>query len=368
MLTMPIITLFYQENGLSMSDVLLLQGLYSIAIVALEIPSGYFADLWGRKATMIIGSILGVIGFGIYSFSFSFWGFLAAELTLGIGQSFISGSDSALLYDSLIKLGEEKRYIKLEGRVLSIGNFAETIAALIGGWLAEYSLRTPFIAQTFVAAIAIPASITLLEPFAINKHENRWKTILQVLKNTLKENKSLQWLILLTAIIGTGTLTMAWLIQPYLREILKFSVSEIGTVLAILNLIVGLTTLIAYKVEHRLGLKNSIWIIIIGVSLPYIAMGLHQTTYILFAIVIFYIMRGLATPILKDSINKQSPTEVRATILSIRNFAIRIIFAVFGPFLGWFSDLYSLSDALILAGVGLLIASVFPLIFIRFKS
>ena len=101
MLIMPIITLFYQENGLGMKDVLLLQGIYSVAIVVLEIPSGYFADVWGRKSTLIIGSFLGVLGFAIYSFTSGFWSFLVAELVLGIGQSFISGSDSALLYDTL---------------------------------------------------------------------------------------------------------------------------------------------------------------------------------------------------------------------------------------------------------------------------
>ena len=52
----------------------------------------------------------------------------------------------------------------MEGRVLSIGNFAETIAAIIGGWLAEISLRTPFHFQTIIAFLAIPAAILLVEP------------------------------------------------------------------------------------------------------------------------------------------------------------------------------------------------------------
>ena len=54
MLTMPIIVLFYQENGLSMQDVLTLKGIYSVAVVLLEIPSGYLADVWGRKKSLIL--------------------------------------------------------------------------------------------------------------------------------------------------------------------------------------------------------------------------------------------------------------------------------------------------------------------------
>ena len=85
MLYMPIIVLFYQENGLSLRDVLTLQAIYSIAIIVLEIPSGYLADVWGRKNTIILGAILGTLGFAVYSFSYGFLGFLIAELILGIG-------------------------------------------------------------------------------------------------------------------------------------------------------------------------------------------------------------------------------------------------------------------------------------------
>ena len=63
MLIMPIVVLFYQENGLGMQEVFTLQAIYSIAIVVLEIPSGYFADALGRKKTLIIGSILGFAGY-----------------------------------------------------------------------------------------------------------------------------------------------------------------------------------------------------------------------------------------------------------------------------------------------------------------
>ena len=97
MLFMPIIVLFYQDNGLEMQDIFTLKAVYSIAIVLLEIPSGYLADVLGRKKTLIIGAFLGFFGFVIYDFSFGFWGFLIAELTLGLGQSLISGADSALL-------------------------------------------------------------------------------------------------------------------------------------------------------------------------------------------------------------------------------------------------------------------------------
>src|SRR6056297_1759809 len=146
MLYMPIVVLFYEENGLSMKHVFLLQAIYSIAIVVLEIPSGYLADVLGRKKTLVIGTMLGFMGFVVYSFSFGFWGFLLAEMVLGMGQSLISGADSAMLYDTLEDMDRSEDYIKFEGRMVSIGNFAEAIAGILGGLLATISLRLPYMA------------------------------------------------------------------------------------------------------------------------------------------------------------------------------------------------------------------------------
>jgi MFS family permease len=350
MMTMPIIVLFYQANGLGMREVLSLQAVYSIAIVALEIPSGYAADVWGRKTTLVIGSILGVCGFVVYSFSFGFWGFLIAELVLGIGQSFISGSDSAMLYDSLLSDGKQKKYLKFEGRVISIGNFAETLAALAGGMLAEISLRLPFQAQIFVALIAVPAALSLTEP---PRHKSlgkgNFRRILEVVKHSLFENKVLRYNILFSSITGCATLSMAWFIQPYMDQILGFSKAEIGIAWAILNLSVGLVSLIAYRIEAKLGDKICIISIMFVILIAYGAMGFISSLWIIPFVMLFYFMRGVATPVLKDYINRLTDSEHRATVLSVRNFLIRILFAITGPFLGWFSDLYTLQNALLLA-------------------
>jgi uncharacterized membrane protein (GlpM family) len=48
--------------------------------------------------------------------------------------------------------------------------------------------------------------------------------------------------------------------------------------------------------------------------------------------------------------NQYTQSNIRATILSFRDFIIRIIFAVIGPFLGWITDNVNLKSAFILAG------------------
>jgi len=364
MLYMPIIVLFYQENGLSLRDVLTLQAIYSIAVIVLEIPSGYLADVWGRKNTIILGAFLGTAGFAVYSFTSGFYGFLIAELILGTAQSFISGSDSALLYDSLKLEGKQDKYVKYEGRVLSIGNFAETLAALAGGFLAEISLRTPFYWQTVVAFIAIPASIALIEPKLSSKPlVASLKHILSIVKFTLFKSRELSLNILFSSVIGCATLTMAWFLQSYLSNIQGFTEYQVGIAWAVVNLTVGISTMFAYKMEKRLGSIWIVMIILIVTSGSYIFLGITEATVVFAVIWLFYFVRGIATPVLKDYINQLCEPEVRATVLSVRNFVIRIFFSCFGPFMGWIADLYSLKQAFLFSGIMIFISGTILLIF-----
>ena len=348
---MPIVVPFYQDNGLNMHDVFFLRAIYSVAIVILEIPSGYFADVWGRKNTLVAGTFMGVIGFGIYSFSYRFSEFLVAEIMLGIGQSLISGSDSALLYDTLKVEKRELEYVKLEGRVTSIGNFAEAIAGILGGLLATMSLRYPYYAQTLVAFIGVPAALTLKEPPRDDRHvKPGWKDILQVVNHSLVENKHLRTAILYSSIIGTATLTMAWFVQPFFK-VISLPLSMFGVLWTVLNLLAGIVSMMAYKIENTLGQKNTVFLILIFITGSYLAISQTMSAWGIAILVVFYFVRGIATPVLKNYINQHTTSSNRATVLSVRSFIIRIIFAGIGPFLGWYTDQFSLGSALAIAGM-----------------
>lgn len=351
MLFMPIVVLFYQENGLEMQDIFVLQAIYSVVIVILEIPSGYLADVLGRKKTLIIGTILGFIGFVIYSFSYDFWGFLLAEVSMGIGASLVSGADSAMLYDTLKAGNQKEKYLQFEGKMVSIGNVAEAVAGILGGLLADISLRTPFYAQTAVSFIGIPAALLLIEPM---RHEKitkmHFKDILLIVKYSLHGNQHLKWNIIYSAVIGASTLTMAWFVQPYFKYV-DLELSLFGVFWTLLNLSVAITSYIAYKVEYRLGQIRMIIFITLLLPLFYFILSQIHLIWGIGVLFLFYLMRGLATPVLKDYINRLTESSTRATVLSVRNFMIRVFFAGIGPFLGWYTDHFSLSSALELASV-----------------
>ena len=360
-LVMPIIVLFYEDHGLGLQDVFILKSVYSIAAVALEIPSGYLADVWGRKKCLLLGSVLFFGGYLCYSFTSTFAAFLCAELLLGIGQTLVNGADSALLYDTLVHHKQENLYLRYEGRITMIGNFAEAIAGVFGGLLAAYSLRLPFIGQATVAFMGIPAAMALHEYTANNKVSNPASEILRIIKYSLLENKQLCCNIMFSGIIGTATLTMAWFVQPVLME-LKTPTSYYGIIWTVLNLTVGISALYTDRIEKILGMRKVDTLILLVIVGGYVSLAFNLTYWGLAILFIFYVVRGFATPILKGYINKITFSEMRATVLSIRNFIIRLMFAGIAPFIGWLNDFYSLKVALLVSAAIIAIPGILFLV------
>lgn len=354
MLFMPTIYLFFKENGMDIQDIMILQSIYSITIAVIEVPSGYVADVLGRKKSMIIGTFFGFLGIVIYAFSFGFWGFLPAALCLGIGQSFVSGSDTALMYDSLKQLNREKDFIKLEGRTISMGNFAEAIAFILGGFLAGFSVRTPFYYQIGIAFLGVFTACLLSEP-QTNKIKNGksqpWKNMSNIIRFSLKENILLRYYILYSSIIGTTTLTMAWFVQPYFLVINITEKLYFGIIGACLNFAVGFTAFYAHRIENTIKTKKILISLLVILTTCYLFTSKISNLLGLVILTFFYLTRGIATPILRDYMNRETPSEMRATVMSIRSFIIRIIFASLSPFLGYYADTYSLQDALLLSAI-----------------
>ncbi len=350
MLVMPIFVPFLRENGMSLQEIMLLKSYYSAAIVILEIPSGYLSDVIGRRNTLIAGAILGTAGYLVYSLSSGFAGFMMAELVLGAGISLVSGADSATLHDSLAEHGMEHQYIKYEGNTTSIGNFAEAAAALVAGLMVAVSLRYPFYAQTVVASIAIPAAIALREPPSLTMGLR--PTISDVIKtaqNILFRDRKMSINILFSSVMGAATLTMAWFVQP-LFEDLGVELRNYDKLWAALNVILGIFSIAAYSIERRLGERATLIFLTFMIPAGFILTALSGMAWSLIIIAIFYMSRGIATPVLKGYINRLTRNEVRATVLSVRNFIIRLLFMIIAPVIGGIADRNDLSTALLITG------------------
>ncbi|HRX63986.1 MAG TPA: MFS transporter [Candidatus Absconditabacterales bacterium] len=366
LLIMPIVVLFFQDNGLSMTQIFLLNSIFSISIVLFEIPSGYFSDVMGRKKCLIIATILGTLGILGHSLSYGFWGFMFAEIIMALSLGFFSGTDSAIIYDTLLSNGKEGEYKKIEGRMEATGNFSEAIAGIIGGLLATISLRTPFYVETILSIPAIFIVISIIEP-PIEKNKNKdgpIKNISKIVRYSLHGNKEIKRLIFYFGFFSASTLTFVWLVQPYFN-LVGLPLKYFGFAWAILNASVGFFALQAHKFESFFGRKKSLISLILLVFIGYILLSIFQSIWAILFMFLFYFARGIGRPIIKDYINKIISSKIRATVLSIQGLVGRLFFAIISPFIGWIMDIYTLQYAMIGAGIVFLTFSVICLIFMR---
>ena len=358
MLYMPIIGLFYADNGLTNTEIFLIQAAYSFSSALFAIPSGYFADVIGRKKTLVIGTILASFGFLIYATIHDFWAFFIAEAIMGVGNSCISGTDSAMLYDSLQQSQNQEKYLKYEGRVTSLGCLAETTAALLGGSIATiFTYNEVFWNQTIIALIAVPAALMLVEPSRGKLLHKSFHQVFEIGIYALFKHKGLSRTTLMSSVTGIATLTMAWTIQTYFIE-QDFSELQTTIVWVLLNLTVALSSMFSDVLEKRFGMKPMILMMVIFIPLGYYALSIPSVFVALLCAFIFYYVRGYATPILKKLIQNYCDSEIRATVLSVRDLLIRLGFAIVGPFVGYLSDRYTFSFAMLVAGTLFLISSV----------
>jgi len=92
-----------------------LQAIYYVGVVALEVPSGVFADRFGRRWALVAGALTTAAGCATFAIARDFGVFAVGEVLFAAGTALISGADSALLYDSLAADRREGEYARAEG-------------------------------------------------------------------------------------------------------------------------------------------------------------------------------------------------------------------------------------------------------------
>lgn len=150
----PVYLLLFQSRGLSLGQVSLLLAIWSVPVVLLELPTGILADHWSRKNMIVTGSICKAACYVFWFFSEGFLLYAVGFIFWGISEALCSGSEEALLYDSLKQRQEEHRFDKVYGTGNFCSGLGVAISCFAGGALTE--------AITFRGVLAASAFISLL--------------------------------------------------------------------------------------------------------------------------------------------------------------------------------------------------------------
>ena len=355
---MAIITLFWKDQiGLSLTQILLLQGFFSLATLLMEYPSGYLSDRLGYRFSLTLAAAIGVAGWSVYTLAESFAGVLLAEALLGISYAFISGSDTALLFETLRAEGREQDYARFDGRMNGFAQSGEAAGAIFAGLMYAHWPLLPFVVQIAVWLLALAICRSLKEtPYqsAAPASESHLTQALQVARGGLIENRHVRSTIFLAVVAGLASYYPVWLIQPFMQQT-GVPLSWFGPVWALANLTVALFSLLSHRFHFHLGDRGMTVAFVVLILLGYLGLGLSGGVLSFLFYYLLTAMRGLQGPLLRQHLQRASERSNRASILSLKSLAFRLLFVLTGPLVGLLADHAGLQPTfLLLAGIFLL--------------
>ena len=328
---LPVFFLFFSEH-LTLEQVLQLEALYYLAVVLLEVPSGYFSDTVGRRPTLLVSSVALCLAYTCFLIGDSFSLFAAGQILLAVSFAFKSGTDTSFHYDSLAAIDRVDEYGDREAVAGRNGLIASSIAVFLGGALGLISLRLAYALSLLGALGALGVAFYFREPMSGGESAG----VLKQLRLTVAYVRQpvLFWLMAFAVLMTILNHIPYEFYQPYINLLGAEGGFFAGRTPLIAGIVMGLSTLLG-----SWAAGNSIWIRDrIGIGRTLLLATSLQTSLIALmgfvlspVIVPFILLRAipgsLAMAPLNAAIAPRVPQAQRATYLSIQSLAGRLAFS-----------------------------------------
>lgn len=147
---LPLIAIYLVDSGgVNLKELGVIASITGAVQLILEIPSGYFADKFGHKFALLVGSFISAISVLPYVFFPGFIGGIIASAGYFGGMAFASGTMQAFMHETLKELKRDHEYSSIMGKAQSFGLMGNVF--LVGLVPLTYKLdpRLPFIIGFF---------------------------------------------------------------------------------------------------------------------------------------------------------------------------------------------------------------------------
>lgn len=353
--------LYLAYCNMSLMQIGILEGIYHATSIICEIPSGALADLLGRRRSMILSHICVSISCIIMLFSRSFWLFALSFIVQALGNNFNSGSEEALVYDSMKCLSLEDQYIKVNGHLNMVIEISQAIATVTGGILAEYSYVWCYMACIIISLLSLIPVLFMTEPPIFENIENReqpdgWQLVIRHFKLSFKiltENPQILKIITYFSMIFASHSLLFFYSQQYYFDF-GYNKIRISIILLLAGISSCLGAVSSDKLYRRLGSRIS------TISAAFIAMTLicYGFSFPLVSIPVFIIscfFDSVLFPIESEALNSLIPSEQRATLISVNSMFFSIMMIITFPAAGALADCWGLPPVLSIVGILLLL-------------
>jgi MFS family permease len=341
------------EQGFSLTQVTFADAMFLIAMTVLEVPTGAFADRFGRVRSVGIGALFYALALAVFAVTTSFPILLASFLIWALAGSLRSGADLALVYDSLKALGEEAKYERHAGAGAGIGWAGAAVATVGGGPLAAaYGIEFTIWVGAGVAALAGVAAFLMVEPPYRSAHETpSIRRTLNVAMATAWHDRVVRWVMLTSAGLVAAFSSAHYLFQPYLLA----AGHEVGFAFSLLQVpqLLGGTvgSFAAYRLLSNFG-ETRLLFGLAGAGAGALLGAAMVTTLGIFAFIpLVGALEAAIIPVATGAVNRRVSSEHRATILSIQSFSASLAMAPVAVLVGAVADSSGPSEAFAVLGL-----------------
>jgi hypothetical protein len=154
-----------QEKQMSPALVAATMAAGDLLLMALEVPTGWFADRFGNRRSLLLGSLIQVAGMVCCWLADGIPGLLLACLLVAVGDAFRSGADQALLYRTCVAMGRESAFQTIEARSRAVQVIALAALTVGGGVIVtKWGFAAGWLAETMLCTMGGLVAYAMIEP------------------------------------------------------------------------------------------------------------------------------------------------------------------------------------------------------------
>lgn len=355
LLAMSIMTPFFNSIGLNSEQIALTQVIFTIAVMVLDIPTGYIADRLSRKWANVIGDFVGGVMLLFYANVCSFTGAVICETILGVASALSGGVDQSLLKHFSGKLAvatgeKEQRILKTKTAKLQVAKFACTIILLaLGGPIGAIDLRLAIALSSVTEFTGAIISLFIKDDSEklIPVHKDPIKDMAHVTKAALK-NKPLRWRILAYAVGREMTHGIIWIATPLFMQA-GVPLIIVSLAWAINAAIAMLGAELARRFSHKMSDSQILIVPAVLMSVSMLVMGININIVTVWLYGLMGIVQGWVAGTHSPMVQKHAKSSEQTSVLSLARVVSDLLYIPSVWLIGLAADIrleYSLLTAL----------------------
>jgi hypothetical protein len=154
-----------QERHVPAAVVASVMAIGEVALLLLEVPTGWFADRVGHRRSLIAGSCVQTVAMLWCWLATDAIGVLVASILVAVGDALRSGADEALLYRSCAACDREPEFQRIAAHSNTVTILAHAALIVLGGVLVRtLGFATGWLTEVAFAAAGIAIACLFVEP------------------------------------------------------------------------------------------------------------------------------------------------------------------------------------------------------------